>query len=119
MAHARHHEGGDLLASAGGKKMERLNLTPAQKSQVEQIQKNTRTQMQEVLTAEQKQKFKAAVAADANPIDAMRDMRSSLTPAQKEKMKAIRQSSKQQFKALLTPEQLKTMESSGSCRKSK
>jgi protein CpxP len=95
---------------------QRLNLTPEQKVKMQEIGRNTRTQIEAVLTSEQKAKLKAAMA-DAKAerqqgqrqsrMKAKRDVFASLnlTEAQKDQMKQIKQSSRQQMQALLTPEQ--------------
>jgi periplasmic protein CpxP/Spy len=104
----RHH--GRMAGGMGGEKMNRLNLTPEQKAKVEEIKKNTRSQIQAILTPEQKQKFKAEIAADVDPSTAMRGMYSGLTTEQKDQIKSIRKASREQFKAVLTPEQVKQIE---------
>ncbi|MBD2596362.1 P pilus assembly/Cpx signaling pathway, periplasmic inhibitor/zinc-resistance associated protein [Nostoc spongiaeforme FACHB-130] len=93
-----------------------LGLTDAQKSQIEQIQRNTRTQIENVFTPEQKAKIKAAMEArraerQANPGQRVgrrggKDFADlNLTEAQKTQIRQIRESSKQQIEAVLTPEQ--------------
>ncbi len=95
---------------------QRLNLTPEQKVKMQEIGRSTRAQIETVLTPEQKAKLKAAMA-DAKAerqqgqrqgrMKAKRDVFASLnlTEAQKDQMKQIKQSSRQQMQALLTPEQ--------------
>ncbi|MBU7583590.1 MAG: P pilus assembly/Cpx signaling pathway, periplasmic inhibitor/zinc-resistance associated protein [Nostoc sp. TH1S01] len=113
-----------LVAQAGeqgprqGKKgpWAELGLSEAQKSQIEQIQRNTRTQIENVFTPEQKAKIKAAIEArraerQANPGQRLgrrggKDFADlNLTEAQKAQIRQIRESSKQQIEAVLTPEQ--------------
>ena len=94
----------------------KLNLTPEQKAKIKEIRSNTRTQIEAVLTPEQKTKLQAAMAEHkAQRQQGQRkegrgkkgDIFASLglTTEQKAKMKAIRESSKQQMDAVLTPEQ--------------
>ena len=102
-----------------GGQAERLNFTPEQKTKIQQLRQSTRTQIETLLTPEQLPKFqqiesqRQAKFSGENGLS-MRDRRQSmrdswkslnLTADQKTKMKAIRQASKEQFKAILTPEQ--------------
>jgi Spy/CpxP family protein refolding chaperone len=103
------HDRDPMAKGIAGKKMQLLNLTPAQQAKATEIAKTTRDRIQAVMTVEQKQRFKSAIAADRDPYEAMSEMKLSLTAAQKAKIKAIKQDSRQQFKALLTPEQMKQM----------
>jgi periplasmic protein CpxP/Spy len=84
-----------------GDHMNDLNLTPEQKTKMQAIWKSTRTQIEEVLTPEQRQTLAGSEGK------ARRDKWKSLnlTADQKAKMKAIRQSSQDQMNAILTPEQ--------------
>lgn len=88
------------------KMAERLNLTQEQQNQLKQIRENTRSQIEAVLTQEQLQKLQAAKQAGGRRGN-RRDVWASLnlTQEQKNKIKEIRQSTKQQMQAVLTPEQ--------------
>ena len=86
------HEGGR------GMKFDQLNLTDAQKAQMQQIRESTRQQMDAILTDEQKQQMSAARQQRQKP-------NLNLTEDQKAKMKAIRESAKTQMEAILTDEQ--------------
>ncbi|MBW4475591.1 MAG: P pilus assembly/Cpx signaling pathway, periplasmic inhibitor/zinc-resistance associated protein [Tolypothrix brevis GSE-NOS-MK-07-07A] len=93
---------------------EQLGLTDAQKTQIKEIRRNSRTQMEAILTPEQKQQLEAAKQARQ---DQPRQERSqgerpkkgfaslNLTPEQKTKMREIKESEKNQIQAILTPEQ--------------
>ncbi|OUL37445.1 P pilus assembly/Cpx signaling pathway, periplasmic inhibitor/zinc-resistance associated protein [Nostoc sp. T09] len=96
---------------------QQLGLTDAQKSQIQAIRRDTRTQMEAVLTQEQRDQIKAQFQAR----QAQRGQRQAgqqpgqrpkggfaalnLTEAQKAQMKQIMQSSQQKIQAVLTPEQ--------------
>jgi periplasmic protein CpxP/Spy len=106
-----------LIAEGGGKKgaWESLGLTEKQKADIQVIHRNTRTKIEGILTQEQKDKLKAAFAARQAQRPAgqqgprqrgqgpWKDL--NLTEQQKAQMKQIRDSSKQQIEAILTPEQ--------------
>ena len=110
----------------------KLNLTPEQKAKIKEIGRNTRAQIEAVLTPEQKTKLQAAMAerkAQRQQRQAQRQQGEgqgqegqeqhregrgkrgdifaslNLTQAQKDQIKQIRESSKQQMQAVLTPEQ--------------
>jgi Spy/CpxP family protein refolding chaperone len=120
IAQANPHHGYRQIADGGmGGQVERLNFTPEQKTKIQQLRQSTRTQIETLLTPEQLPKFqqiesqRQAKFSGENGLS-MRDRRQSmrdswkslnLTADQKAKMKAIRQVSKEQFKAILTPEQ--------------
>ncbi|QSJ16579.1 P pilus assembly/Cpx signaling pathway, periplasmic inhibitor/zinc-resistance associated protein [Nostoc sp. UHCC 0702] len=94
-----------------------LNLTDAQKAQIQQIKRNTRAQIEAVFTPEQKEKLRAAFEArraqrEAGQRPTGQRQRSgknfaelNLTQAQKDQIRQIREASKQQIEAVLTPEQ--------------
>ncbi len=96
-----------------------LGLTDAQKNQIQAIHRNTRAQMEGILTPEQKAKLEAAKQARQAQRQAGQGQRQpgerrgsrnkfaelNLTEQQKTQMRQIRESSKQQIQAVLTPEQ--------------
>ncbi|MTJ07324.1 MULTISPECIES: Spy/CpxP family protein refolding chaperone [unclassified Anabaena] len=97
---------------------QKLNLTPEQKAKMQEIGRSTRAQMEAVLTPEQKAKLTAAMAerkAQRQQGQGQRQGRRgkkgnlfaslNLTEAQKNQMRQIKESSKQQMQAVLTPEQ--------------
>jgi Spy/CpxP family protein refolding chaperone len=102
----------------------KLNLTPEQKAKMKEIGRSTRAQIEAVLTPEQKTKLQAAMAERKAQHQAQRQQRQgqgerqegrgkkgdifaslNLTETQKNQIKQIRESSKQQRQAVLTPEQ--------------
>lgn len=94
-------------------KWAKLNLTDAQKQQMRQIGEETRTQLQGVLTADQKAKLEAAKQnrqgqnrQGQNRQNWRQVMQSlNLTDEQKAKMKEIRQQQKSRMEAILTDQQ--------------
>jgi Spy/CpxP family protein refolding chaperone len=93
---------------------ERLGLSEEQKTQIQEIRRNTKAQMEGILTPEQKQQLEAAKQArQGQPrqqtSQGQRPKRGfaslNLTEEQKTKMREIRESEKNQIQAILTPEQ--------------
>jgi Spy/CpxP family protein refolding chaperone len=89
---------------------EQLGLTDSQKSQIEAIRRDTRTQMERVLTQEQKNQIQAQLQArQAGQQSGQRSKKGfrglNLTEAQKTQMKQIMESSQQKIQAVLTPAQ--------------
>ncbi|MDY6897738.1 MAG: P pilus assembly/Cpx signaling pathway, periplasmic inhibitor/zinc-resistance associated protein [Cyanobacteriota bacterium] len=82
---------------------DKLNLTDAQKAQMQQIKQSARAEMQKVLTPEQLQQLEAAKANGQKKRGMWRSL--NLTDAQKAEMKKIKESKKAQFEAILTDEQ--------------
>ncbi|AFY74372.1 hypothetical protein Syn7502_02387 [Synechococcus sp. PCC 7502] len=85
-----------------------LNLTETQKQQMKALRDNTRTQINAVLTTEQKSQLEAAIKSGTNPRQAMRSL--NLSDAQKTRIKAIKESEKAKRDALLTSEQKQKLE---------
>ncbi|MBE9216346.1 P pilus assembly/Cpx signaling pathway, periplasmic inhibitor/zinc-resistance associated protein [Plectonema cf. radiosum LEGE 06105] len=81
----------------------RLNLTEAQKTQMQQIKQSARAEMERILTPEQLQKFQAAKASGEKKGGGFRDL--NLTDAQKVELQRIGESKKSQMEAILTDEQ--------------
>jgi Spy/CpxP family protein refolding chaperone len=96
-----------------------LGLTDAQKAKMQEIRRNTRAEMEKVLTPEQKEQLKAAMqerrgqrsqgegrgkGKKNNPFASL-----NLSEAQKTRMQEIKESSKQQIEAVLTPAQREQM----------
>ncbi|MBW4446120.1 MAG: P pilus assembly/Cpx signaling pathway, periplasmic inhibitor/zinc-resistance associated protein [Spirirestis rafaelensis WJT71-NPBG6] len=99
-----------------GKKglFQRLGLSEQQKTQMQEIRRNTRAQMEAILTPEQKQQLQAAKQArqgqprqqtgqGQRPNKGFASL--NLTEEQKTKMREIKESQKNQIEAILTPEQ--------------
>ncbi|MEA5514830.1 P pilus assembly/Cpx signaling pathway, periplasmic inhibitor/zinc-resistance associated protein [Nodularia sp. UHCC 0506] len=96
---------------------QRLNLTEAQKAQMQTIKNNTQTQIEAILTPEQKATLAEAKKARQEQRQAGQGQRPqkgwanlNLTEQQKTQMRQIRESSKEQMLAILTPEQRQQME---------
>lgn len=111
-AQAQVNSSTPLLAQARGEKKggwPELGLTDAQKSQLQQIRRNTRSQIEAVLTAEQKAQLQAAKqqAQQGGQRQGYKKVWQSLnlTDAQKSQIQAIKNSSRQQMDAVFTPEQ--------------
>ncbi|MDB9373461.1 P pilus assembly/Cpx signaling pathway, periplasmic inhibitor/zinc-resistance associated protein [Nodularia sphaerocarpa] len=100
----------------GGQKgawgMQRLNLTEAQKAQMQTIKSNTRSQIEAILTPEQKVTLAAAKQAGQGQGGQGKKgwANLNLTEEQKTQMRQIRESSKEQMQAVLTPEQRQQMQ---------
>lgn len=82
---------------------DRLNLTQAQKDQLEQIKQQIRTQIENILTQDQKTALEAAKSNHQGGQQAFAAL--NLSQDQKEQMRSIMQSAKSQMDAVLTPEQ--------------
>lgn len=79
-------------------KFEQLNLTDAQKAQIQQIREAARQQMDEVLTPAQREQMRIAREQRQKP-------NLNLSEEQKAKMREIRENSRIQMEAVLTSEQ--------------
>ena len=90
-----------------GGHLERLNLTAAQSAQIEAIRSGERTQMESVLTADQR----AALAEGEMGKRAWRAL--DLTDAQKEQLRAIHEATHEQINAVLTEEQRQQLPARG------
>ncbi|MBW4622126.1 MAG: hypothetical protein KME17_22580 [Cyanosarcina radialis HA8281-LM2] len=89
-----------------------LNLTPDQQTRIQQIRQNTRTQIENILTAEQKAQLQRERENRGNsPAEGGRKKRGwgfeslNLTAQQRAQIDAVKQSSKAQIEAVLTPQQ--------------
>lgn len=80
-----------------------LNLTTEQQSRIRQIQQSTQTQIESVLTAEQKNKIKTGRERGENPRQIFASL--NLTQEQQARLKQIMQTSQQQMESVLTPAQ--------------
>lgn len=94
-------------------RINRLNLTDAQKAQLKSIKDKTSQRIiNEVLTDSQRQTYQAAIAKGEKPRQLMRQF--TFDAAQKQKLAAIRQDSKaemEQFVQTLSPEQRQAWQS--------
>lgn len=80
-----------------------LELTQQQRTQMEQIHRNTRSQMEAMLTPEQKQRFQAALEQRQGMRGAIAAM--NLSPEQQTQLRNIMQSARTQKDAILTSQQ--------------
>jgi periplasmic protein CpxP/Spy len=103
VAHAKSHHHRGQIADVRMGRMDDLNFTPEQKTKMEQLRQSTRTQIEGILTTEQRQKFQQIETQHQVRHQTGESM--NLTVDQKLKLKAIRQANQQQFQAILTPAQ--------------
>ncbi|KZL47927.1 MULTISPECIES: hypothetical protein [Cyanophyceae] len=89
---------------------QRLNLTDAQKAEMQTIKSNTRAQIEAILTPEQKATLQAAKEARQGQRGKKGWANLNLTEEQKTQMRQIREASKEQMLAVLTPEQRQQMQ---------
>ncbi len=97
-----------------------LNLTEAQKAQLKQIREATRSQLEAILTPEQKAQLETAKQQRQQSQPGQQGQRGqkprgmwaalNLTADQKTRIKAIRQDAKQKMDAVLTAEQRQQLE---------
>lgn len=80
-----------------------VNLTPEQKSQLAQIQQETRTQIEGTLTPEQLSQFKSAIVSGQDFRTAATGI--NISQEQKTKIRIIMQSAMQKGQVVLTPAQ--------------
>jgi hypothetical protein len=86
--------------------LQNLNLTAEQKAKIQEIQRNYTAQIEAVLTTEQKNQLKAARQRKQGQDQEKQWVQLNLTQAQKYQINQIRESSKRQIDAVLTPLQL-------------
>ncbi len=112
-----------MAASARGFRngFSELNLTPQQEAQIEQIRENAQSQMQNLLTPEQRQQFETMrqqgwqkgqgqPGGQGQQVGQGRQRgqgmgRMNLSAEQREQMRSLRESTHQQIRNILTPEQ--------------
>lgn len=90
---------------------QRLGLTQEQKAKMAEIRKSTRSQIEAILTPQQREQLQAAMQ-DSRPNKRQAFAALNLTPEQKTQMREIRQSAKSQYEAVLTPEQRQQLQQS-------
>jgi Spy/CpxP family protein refolding chaperone len=100
---AQSQNGGYIAEGPMGRHLDGLNLTPEQKTKVQQLRTASKAQMDAVFTPEQRQKL--AQIKTERQANKPNKAAWNLTADQKAKLKAIRQTSMEQMKAILTPEQ--------------
>lgn len=115
--HAQTNSASAPVVAQAGKKgpWESLGLSNEQQTRIQQIMSNSRAQVEAVFTPEQRAKLQAArQARQAQRQQGQRPQAGqsrkimadlNLTDAQKTRIRSIRESTKQQIEAILTPEQ--------------
>lgn len=102
-AYAQQPSQAQPIAEQRQELIETLNLTEQQQNEIAAIRADTRSQIETVLTPEQKQ----ALWDGVNQQQSLQDILASLniSPEQRSQIVAILQSSREQFRATLTDEQ--------------
>lgn len=108
---------GQIASSEMGNRRNYSNLTPAQQAKMAELQAATRSQIEAVLTPEQRQKFSQIQAQRQTTRPGRKGMMMNLTTDQKARLKAIRESNQSQFKAILTPAQQAQLPQGGGWRR--
>ncbi|MBW4519292.1 MAG: Spy/CpxP family protein refolding chaperone [Scytolyngbya sp. HA4215-MV1] len=80
-----------------------INLTPQQQAQLTQIRTQTRSQIQQILSTEQRNQFKSALEQGQGLQPAIAAM--NLTPTQKTQLREVFRNARTQMSSTLTPEQ--------------
>lgn len=80
-----------------------VQLTEQQKARLAEIRRNTRTQIEKILTPQQREQMKAAMQNRQNRRDGFDAM--NLSSEQKTQLQAIMRSARSQSEAVLTPQQ--------------
>lgn len=88
--------------------MSKLNLTDAQKAQMQQLRQETQAQIEQILTAEQRAQMQSLKQSGGKMRGGMKDL--NLSEAQKQQIRQIRASSQQKMQAILTDEQRALMQ---------
>jgi periplasmic protein CpxP/Spy len=83
--------------------LESLDLTPDQEEQLAQIRQNTRTQLETLLTPEQREQLKTTMQAGGTFRDALAAM--NLSDDQHTQLRSVFRSAHQQARDVFTPEQ--------------
>jgi len=91
------------FAASGLPNLAQLNLTQAQKVQLKQVSAQVRTQLNQILTAEQRQQFKAALVQGSSAQGAIAAM--NLSAEQKAQVRQVMQSTRPQLNSILTAAQ--------------
>ncbi|KYC40430.1 hypothetical protein WA1_26850 [Scytonema hofmannii PCC 7110] len=80
-----------------------LNLSEEQKDKLKEVQEDTRAQIDEIFTNEQRNTLKQAIEAGKKPPEAMQSI--DLSDDQKQQIQEAMESEKQKILEILTPEQ--------------
>lgn len=104
VAKANSPSGVTVAQAQKPEKWQNLNLTPEQKTRMAEIQSQTRSQIEAVLTPQQREQLNAAMQESGQKRrGAFANL--NLTAEQQAQMRQIKQSAKSQMRAVLTPEQ--------------
>lgn len=90
------------------RKLSTLNLTTEQQTQMRQIKESARAQIENILTEEQKNRWRTATEGGEKNRQIWSSL--NLTSEQQAQIQSIREDSKQKMKAILTPEQQQQLE---------
>ena len=80
-----------------------LDLTEEQKTKLQEVQKNYRSQINDILTSEQKDKLKTEMESGKKRREVISNL--NLSSDQKEKMQELSKSRREEISGILTPEQ--------------
>lgn len=80
-----------------------LELTQQQQTQLTQLRQQTRTQVESILTPQQREQFKATLIEKKSLQSAIAAL--NLTPQQTDQLRQVLQSARTQVSSILTPEQ--------------
>ncbi|MGF1492871.1 MAG: hypothetical protein ACFBSC_10550 [Microcoleaceae cyanobacterium] len=117
LAPAIHPTVAQAQANPGARReqiQQELELTNAQRQQIQQIQQSTRERLSAVLTDSQKAQLRSALEQQTGDQgrgslrQALRNL--NLTETQQKQIRAIRQETRQQMQDVLTPEQKEKIE---------
>ena len=99
------------------RKFEALKLTEEQKSQIQEIRKNYRSKIGDILTSEQKAALESAKRQGQNRRRAMQNL--NLSSEQKQKLQELKKSKRQEIAGILTAEQKQKLQEIGQQRRSR
>lgn len=88
---------------SGSERFSDLDLTEEQKTKLQEVQENYRSQIDDILTSEQKDELKAEMESGKKPREVISNL--ELSSEQKEKMQELRKSQREEISSILTPEQ--------------
>jgi Spy/CpxP family protein refolding chaperone len=91
-------------AFAGKGRLQQLNLSAEQKTQLEVIEKDSQAKIRNLLTPEQSSQLNQAIASGQSFQKALKTL--TLTTEQQSQVSAIQKQTKQEFQGVLTPDQL-------------
>lgn len=80
-----------------------VEITPQQQDQLNKLRSDTRTQIESILTPQQREEFKTAMRTNQNPQTAFSNLK--LSNQQQTQLQGIMQSARARAEAILTPEQ--------------